>query len=135
MEIRNIMNHSKETNQKNKEKCKKIQELSPRIRYAGMINNYGRTIAGQLRKGVVPLFDTVEAINDHFIEATRIKLRKALAPAVGNTIYSLTEHEKVIMLTIPASWGIYILTLAKETGFVEIKDLIDRIQGLITSLG
>jgi hypothetical protein len=134
MEKRNMINSSKETIQKNKEICKKIQSLSPRIRYVGMINDFGRTIAGHLRKGVVPLFDTDQAINDHFIEATRIKLRKALSPAVGNPIYTLTKHEKVIMLTVPTSWGIYNITLDRETEFMEIKDLIDKIQKLITTL-
>ena len=134
MEKRNMINSSKETIQKNKEICKKIQSLSPRIRYVGMINDFGRTITGHLRKGVVPLFDTDQAINDHFIEATRIKLRKALSPAVGNPIYSLTEHEKVIMLTVPTSWGIYNVTLDRETEFMEIKALIDKIRKLITTL-
>jgi hypothetical protein len=122
-----MMNSSKEANQKYRERCKKIQTFSPHIRYVGMINEFGRTIAGHLRKGVIPLFDTEEAINDHFIEAIRIRLRKALSPAVGDTLYTLTEHEKVIMITIPTKWGIYIVTLDKETGFTEIKDLIDQI--------
>ena len=35
---------------RNKERCVKILSLSPKIRYAGIINNFGRTIAGKLAK-------------------------------------------------------------------------------------
>ena len=125
---------SKENNQKNKEKCKKIQSISPRIRYVGMINDFGRTIAGQLRSGVVPLFNRDQAVNDHFIEAMRTNLRKALYPAVGNVNYSYTEHEKVKMLTIPTQWGHYSITLDKETENTEIKHIIDGVLKLVATL-
>jgi flagellar biosynthesis/type III secretory pathway chaperone len=125
---------SKENNQKNKEKCKKIQSISPRIRYVGMINDFGRTIAGQLRTGVVPLFNRDQAVNDHFIEAMRTNLRKALYPAVGNVNYSYTEHEKVKMLTVPTQWGHYSITLDKETENTEIKHIIDEVLKLVATL-
>jgi flagellar biosynthesis/type III secretory pathway chaperone len=125
---------SKENNQKNKEKCKKIQSISPRIRYVGMINDFGRTIAGQLRTGVVPLFNRDQAVNDHFIEAMRTNLRKALYPAVGNVNYSYTEHEKVKMLTVPTQWGHYSITLDKKTENTEIKHIIDEVLKLVATL-
>lgn len=134
MEKKNSTNLSNEAIQKNKETCKKIQSISSRIRYVGMINDFGRTIAGQLRSGVVPLFNTDQAINDHFVEATRNKLRKALYPAVGNAIYTLTEHEKVTMLTVPTQWGFYYITLDRETEITEIKDIIDAVLKLIPTL-
>ena len=39
---------SKDAIQKNKEKCVKILSLSKRIRYVGMINDFGRTIGWQI---------------------------------------------------------------------------------------
>ena len=41
--------------QKNRERCRKIIELSPKIGYVGVINKFGRTLAGQIRNGVTPL--------------------------------------------------------------------------------
>ena len=134
MENKNSITLAKENSQKNKEKCKKIQSISPRIRYVGMINDFGRTVAGQLRSGVVPLFNRDQALNDHFIEAMRTNLRKGLYPAVGKVNYSYTEHEKVKMLTIPTEWGHYSVTLDKETDYTEIKPIIDEVLKLITSL-
>jgi hypothetical protein len=134
MEKKNSTTLSKENNQMNKEKCKKIQLISPRIRYVGMINDFGRTIAGQLRSGVVPLFNTDQAVNDHFIEAMRTNLRKALSSAVGKVNYSYTEHEKVKMLTVPTRWGHYSITLDKETENTEIKRIIDEVLKLVATL-
>ena len=63
---------------KYKEKCNSILTISPRIRYAGIMNKFGRTLAGSLRKGVTPLLNPDEARNEYFIEATRSQLRKNL---------------------------------------------------------
>ena len=131
MEKRDI---SKDAIQKNKEKCGKILSLSKRIRYVGMINDFGRTIAGKLRVGMVPLLNTEQAINDHFIEATRNNLRKAFYSVIGNAIYTLTDHEKVIMLTVPTDWGFYYITLDKETDYVEIREIIDSVRKLIPTI-
>lgn len=124
----------KDAIQKNKEKCGKILSLSKRIRYVGMINNFGRTIAGKLRVGMVPLLNPEQAINDHFIEATRNNLRKAFYSVIGNAIYTLTEHEKVIMLTVPTDWGFYYITIDKETDYVEIREIIDKVLKLIPTI-
>ena len=124
----------KDAIQKNKEKCGKILSLSKRIRYVGMINDFGRTIAGKLRVGMVPLLNTEQAINDHFIEATRNNLRKTFYSVIGNAIYTLTEHEKVIMLTVPTDWGFYYITIDKETDYVEIREIIDKVLKLIPTI-
>ena len=54
--------------QKSKEKCQALLNLSSKIRYVGIINDFGRTLAGQLRRGTVPLFKVEEARNEFFIE-------------------------------------------------------------------
>ena len=61
---------------KYKEKCNGILAISAHIRYAGIMNKFGRTLAGGLRKGVVPLLKPDEARNEYFIEAMRNQLRK-----------------------------------------------------------
>lgn len=124
----------KDAIQKNKEKCGKILSLSKRIRYVGMINNFGRTIAGKLRVAMVPLLNPEQAINDHFIEATRNNLRKTFYSVIGHAIYTLTEHEKVIMLTVPTDWGFYYITIDKETDYVEIREIIDKVLKLIPTI-
>ena len=40
-----------------KNNCRKIISLSTSIRYVGIINEYGRTLAGILKNGVKPMFN------------------------------------------------------------------------------
>jgi hypothetical protein len=119
---------SREDSMRNKEKCHKLLLLSQKVRYVGMINNFGKTIAGQLRPGLVPLLDVEQAINEHFIEATRNKLRKAFDSTLGPTLYTLTVNEKVITLTFPLqTGGYYYVTLDNDIGKEDLTKLIDSL--------
>ena len=117
---------TREDSLKNKENCHNLLLLSQRIRYVGLINNFGKTIAGQLRPGLIPLLSVEQAINEHFIDATRNQLRKAFDSTLGATLYTLTVNIKVITLTFPSqSGGSYYITVDREIGNEELFKLID----------
>jgi len=117
---------AREESIRNKENCHNLLLLSQKIRYVGMINNFGRTVAGQLRPGLVPLLNVEQAINEHFIEATRNQLRKTFDSTLGTTLYTLTVNEKVLTLTFPLqSGGYYYITLDNDIGREELVKLID----------
>src|ERR1043165_9469292 len=86
--------------QRYKANCSEMLAISPRIRYAGIMNKFGRTLAGALRKGVVPLLKPDEARNEYFIEATRSQLRRSFEKSIGGTEYTFTENQKVKILTL-----------------------------------
>ena len=114
-----------------KEKCNSILAISPHVRYAGVVNKFGRTLAGSLRKGVTPLLNPDEARNEYFIEATRSQLRKSLEKSIGRTEYAYTENEKVKTLTIPAGDQFYYVTMDKETAASDVANAIEKIRKLI----
>ena len=117
---------AREESMRKKEKCRNLLLLSQRIRYVGIINNFGRTVAGQLRAGLVPLLNVEQAINEHFVEATRNQLRKAFDAALGTTLYTLTVNEKVITLTFPfRSGGFYYITIDNDISSEELIKLIN----------
>ena len=119
---------AREESIRNKENCHKLLLLSQKVRYVGIINNFGKTISGQLRPGLVPLLNVEQAINEHFIEATRNQLRKAFDSTLGPTLYTLTENEKVITLTFPLqSGGYYYITLDNDIGKDDLAKLIDSL--------
>jgi hypothetical protein len=126
-----MTSRSQEEAQKNREKCIRILAVSPKIRYAGKMNMFGRTLAGQLRKGVVPLFKPEEARNENFIEATRNQLRKAFESSIGTTKFTLTENENVNILTLPNTDSFYYVTLDKDTKPEEIYQIIASIRALV----
>jgi hypothetical protein len=115
---------------KYKEKCNSILAISPRIRYAGVMNRFGRTLAGGLRKGVIPLLKQDEARNEYFIEATRNQLRKNFEKSIGRTEYTFTENEKVKILTIASEEFFYYVTMDKETPAGEVTKIIDAAKKL-----
>jgi hypothetical protein len=126
-----MTSRTQEDAQKNKEKCLRILALSPDIRYAGKINKFGRTLGGQLRRGLVPLFKPDEARNENFIEATRQQLRKAFEASIGKTEFTLTQNEKVKILTLPNEVSFYYVTLDKDTTPEDVHKIIDALLELV----
>lgn len=114
-----------------KQECSNVLAVSPRIRYAGIINKFGRTLAGGLRKGVVPLLKPDEARNEHFIEATRNQLRKNFEKSIGQEVYTLTENEKVKIITMSSEEYFYYVTVDKETPTNEVMKIIYDVQKLV----
>jgi hypothetical protein len=114
-----------------KQECRDILAVSPRIRYAGIINKFGRTLAGGLRKGVVPLLKPDEARNEHFIEATRNQLRKNFENSIGREEYTFTENEKVKIVTLSSQEHFYYITMDKETPTNEVMKIIDDVKRLV----
>ncbi|MGH9992531.1 MAG: DUF6659 family protein [Nitrososphaera sp.] len=108
-----------------KEKCNAILLISPRIRYTGVMNRFGRMLAGGLRKGVTPMLKPEEARNEYFIEATRSMLRKNFDNSIGRTEYTLTANEKVWISTIPSEDRIYFISIDKETPIQDVMNIID----------
>ena len=117
--------------QRYKEKCSKILTTSPRIRYAGIMNNFGRTLAGSLRKGVVPLLRQDEARNEYFIEAARNQLRKNFERSIGRTEYTFTENEKVKILTIASEEHLCYITMDKDTPANEVAKIVEAARKLV----
>jgi hypothetical protein len=116
---------------KYRDKCSNILAISPRIRYAGIVNKFGRTMAGGLRKGVVPLLKQDEARNEYFIEATRNQLRKNFERSIGRTEYTFTENEKVKILTIAGEDHFYYITMDKDTPASEATKIIESARKLV----
>ena len=131
LELSPMTSRTQEEGQKNKEKCLRILAVSPNIRYAGKINKFGRTLGGQLRRGVVPLFKPDEARNENFIEATRNQLRKAFELSIGKTEYTLTENEMVKILTLPTEASFYYITLDKDTKTEDVHKIIGALRELV----
>ena len=59
-------------------KCEKISKVSKSVRYVGIINLHGRTLAGKINSGTKPLFSPSQVREEFFAIATAIKLRKKL---------------------------------------------------------
>ena len=120
--------------QRNREKCRKILDLSIKIRYVGVVNKFGRTLAGQLRIGIIPLLQADEVRNECFIEATRCQLRKNFEASIGKTEFTLTENEKVKTLTLSYQNYYYYITIEKDTIDPDLEKIIKSVKTFLINM-
>jgi hypothetical protein len=77
-----------------KKQCQSILKLSDHIRYAGVINAYGRTLTGIIKPNVKPLLKSEEVKNEFFIVSTLISLRQSSENEIGKLDYAILKHSK-----------------------------------------
>ena len=112
-----------------RKKCQKIIEASPSIRYAGIINAYGRTLTGIVRPDVKPLLKSEQVKNEFFILSTLMNLRKETSNSVGKLNYVLLDHQKVSIVIFQKNNLTYYVSLdGKEKN---ISSIISKIKKLI----
>jgi len=115
----------KEEIRKHKEICDKILALSPKIRYVGMINRFGKTVAGNLRKGIQPLFKPEQARDEFFLASVREFMRKDFNSTLGKIHFTLTVHDKVKIVSFVNNDYTFYLSLEKDTSYGEIERIVE----------
>lgn len=104
-----------------RKKCQELLEISKTIRYAGVINSYGRTLTGILRTGLKPLLKSEQVKNEFFVISTLMSLRKNSESSVGKLDHVLLEHQKVSILLINKGDVTYYVSLdRKQKGIDEL---------------
>ena len=113
-------------------KCVDILDISDKIRYVGILNKFGRTIAGKLRKETKPLLSPDQARDEHFIESIRQQLRNSFDNSIGKTHHSITKNEHVILILIPSQSQevLYYITTDKDTTLDHVNDIITHVKKL-----
>jgi len=106
---------------KYRKQCQKIMEVSESIRYAGVINEYGRTLTGIIRPGIKPMLKSEQVKNEFFIMSTLISLRKGSSSAIGNLEYLVLKHQKVSIVAFQKNKITYYISInGKEKGLDKI---------------
>ena len=96
-----------------RKKCQSILQLSNTIRYAGVINAYGRTLTGIVRPNVKPMLKSEQVKNEFFIISTLITLRKDTVNALGKLDYVLLQHQKVSIVIFQKDDMTYYISIDK----------------------
>ena len=110
-----------------KKQCQNILKLSNNIRYAGVINAYGRTLTGIIKPNLKPLLKSEEVKNEFFIVSTLISLRQASDSSVGKLDYMLLKHSKVnIVIVHKKEITFYISINPKEKNFEQLVSKIKK---------
>lgn len=107
-----------------KEICNRILMLSPKVRYVGIINRFGKTLAGSMRSDVRPLFKPEEARDEFFLTAIRESMRERFYNSLGKCSFTFTVHEKVDLVSFLHDKYIVYISLDKGLAYDDVERIV-----------
>jgi len=116
----------KDTVIKYRKQCQNILKLSNSIRYAGVINVYGRTLTGIIKPNLKPLLKSEQVKNEFFVISTLMSLRKNTS-TVGKLEYMILQHQKITIVVLQKNDITYYVSInRKEKGLEKIISSIKK---------
>jgi hypothetical protein len=109
--------------------CQKILAISKSIRYAGVINEYGRTLTGIITPGIKPILRPDDAKNEFFIVSNLITLRHAQSKAFGSLDHVVLKHKNALIICIPVGNIVYYVSL--NPSIKSLEDTIKKIKSFL----
>ncbi|HEY5735704.1 MAG TPA: hypothetical protein VIS47_04020 [Nitrosopumilus sp.] len=117
----------KDTVVKYRKQCQKILEISDSVRYAGIVNAYGRTLTGMIKPNLKPLLQSEDFKNELFVISTLISLRKNSVSSIGKLEYVVLQHQKITILVLQKNNVTFYVSIdRKEKGLEKIISLIKK---------
>jgi hypothetical protein len=105
--------------------CDTIIKLDRNIRFVGIVNDKGEVIEGGFQDGVEPLLEGSDEQEMYTNSLTNMALLKNYSDRLGKVKYTLTEHQKIAMMTFPLDNGILCLSVySKDTNIDKLKNTI-----------
>ena len=115
-----------------RKKCEEIISFSKDIRYAGVFNEYGRTIAGKIKPGIKPIFSPNAVRAEFFAISSTMRLRQKSAKGLGELEYMLIIHKKINILLFLQNNVTYYITLSSKIN--PTPTLIKKIKKIIMTV-
>ena len=94
-------------------KCSQLTNENE-IRFAGIINESGKLIAGGFKPGLVPLENNDSRLDDFMEFASRISLRKDFDKTLGPINYIAARRDKLILISFPFPVSRFVLLISAE---------------------
>ena len=114
-----------------RKKCQKILLVSHSIRYAGLINEYGRTMTGIIKPGTNIFLKSEPARNEFFLISTLLSMRRTNGYSIGDLDFAMFKHSKVTLLAFQRKEGIYYVSVNKNVSPNSLSKIISKIKKLI----
>ncbi|HXG14353.1 MAG TPA: DUF6659 family protein [Candidatus Nitrosotenuis sp.] len=106
-------------------KCKKLCE-EKEIRFAGIVDENGKLVAGGFKKGLVPLERDEQRLEEFMRFVSQISLLKSFDDTLGPTCYIAARREKVILISFPFPLSKILLLISAEPT-IDIEKLASHI--------
>ena len=113
---------------KYRKQCQSILKISPSVRYAGVVNAYGRTLTGIIKPNLKPFLKSEQVKNEFFIISTLMSLRSDATTEVGKLEHVILQHQKVTIIIMQKNNMTYYTSInKKEKGLETIISSIKKI--------
>jgi len=113
--------------------CDVLIKLDRNIRFVGIVNNKGEVIEGGFQEGVEPLLQDSEEQEMYINSLSNMALFQNFSDRLGKVKYSLTEHQKIALMSFPLDNGILCLSVyVKDTNVDRLKNAILKIMSTQT---
>ncbi|WP_371504950.1 hypothetical protein [Nitrosopumilus adriaticus] len=118
----------KDTVMKYRKQCQSILKISNSVRYAGVVNAYGRTLTGMVKPNLKPLLKSEQVKNEFFIISTLMSLRKETVSTVGKLEHVILQHQKVTIVILQKNNVTFYVSIdRKEKGLEKIIASIKKV--------
>ena len=107
--------------------CNGIIKLDRSLRFVGILNNRGEVIEGGLKQGIEPLLDGTDEQKTYIHSLTNLTMMQSYSDRLGMVRYSLTEYEKVTLMTFPLRDGIFYLSAMPKAYMNKIGDKVMKV--------
>lgn len=104
--------------------CDRIIKLDRNIRFVGIVNSRGEVIEGGFQQGVQPLLNETEEQQMYIQSLWNLTTLESYSDRLGRVRYSITEHEKVTLMTFPLADGILCLSTSPKANMNKIRDKV-----------
>ncbi|HEX7032273.1 MAG TPA: DUF6659 family protein [Nitrososphaera sp.] len=104
--------------------CDRIIKLDRNIRFVGIVNSRGEVIEGGFQQGVRPLLNETEEQQMYIQSLWNLTTLESYSGRLGKVRYSITEHERVTLMTFPLANGILCLSTTPKANMNKIRDKV-----------
>jgi hypothetical protein len=105
----------------------RIIKLDRNIRFVGIVNNRGEVIEGGFKQGVEPLLNGTEEQQMYTQSLSNLTMLESYNQRLGRVRYSLTEHEKVTLISFPLRDGLLCISATPKADMNKIRDKVLKV--------
>ena len=106
-------------------KCKQLIN-EKEIRFAGIIDENGKLIAGGFKDGLSPLENNENKLDDFMEFASRVSLRKEFDKTLGPINYLAARRDRLVLISFPFPISRFVLLISAEPT-VDIEKLAKQV--------
>ena len=107
------------------ELSKQVLDLDPQVRFAGVANSKGEMIAGGHKENIEKILDGENVKMSIHYALQKRDLYTNLAYKIGSEKSSITEYEKVTMISVPLNSNeLFLISTEPRADYLKIIDFI-----------